>query len=481
MSALRPVAALARKDLRLLLRDPRSVAILAVLPVVLMLLLGITLGRAFGEKPDSKIRITLLVEDEGLPLDARRNFPPKAWSEILIDDLADTANIRVERVASRAEAVRLVESGDRSAVVVLGPEFSRKAQRCSFVGGEFKRDPINPLFRDGVKTDELDVEFLSNPTQPVGSSVIQQVIQVSLLRVVIPWMIGQAFDLIGTEAFMSKMEQKIPALAFAYRVPGFSKLALGKGIRGGISDFFSEYDFNAKTWAGLTESKRTKKAPAGGPSTARPENRTVYADPAQTQYQTLVPGAVVTFAFMLVLSVGWLFVAERRHGTLVRLRLAPVGRASIILGKTIPALIVSVLQGFFLLVCGRVLFGMTWGAEPLLLVPVVIATSLAATGLAMLVGGLARTESQVAIVGTLVVVTLAGLSGSMLPRELLPETVRQLSLFTPHAWALDAYARLLAPGAGAADAARVWQCCGVLAGFAAAFFALTFWRIDLDT
>ena len=94
----------------------------------------------------------------------------------------------------------------------------------------------------------------------------------------------------------------------------------------------------------------------------------------------------------------------------------------------------------------------------------VLATSLAATGLAVLVGGLARTESQVAIVGTLVVVTLAGLSGSMLPRELLPETVRQLSLLTPHAWALDAYARLLAPGAGAVDSGRVWQCCGVLAG-----------------
>jgi len=73
---------------------------------------------------------------------------------------------------------------------------------------KFKAYPINPLYRDGVKTDELDVEFLTSPTQPVGASVITQVLQVSLLRVVIPWMIGQAFDLIGTDKFMSKMEEK---------------------------------------------------------------------------------------------------------------------------------------------------------------------------------------------------------------------------------------------------------------------------------
>ena len=32
------------------------------------------------------------------------------------------------------------------------------------------------------------------------------------------------------------------------------------------------------------------------------------------RYQVLVPSYTVTFAFFLVLTVGWLFVAERRHG-----------------------------------------------------------------------------------------------------------------------------------------------------------------------
>ena len=85
-----PIVTIARKDLRLLLRDPRSAVILLLMPLILMLILGLTLGRAFGEKPDSKIRISIVVEDTGLSDDSKRDFPPKAWSDILIDDLADT-------------------------------------------------------------------------------------------------------------------------------------------------------------------------------------------------------------------------------------------------------------------------------------------------------------------------------------------------------------------------------------------------------
>src|SRR5581483_5718584 len=226
-----PTFIIARKDLRLLLRDPRSAVILVVMPLVLILILGLSIGEAFGRKPDDRIRISVVNEDAGLPPDPHRDFPPKPWSEVVIDDLTDTADIRVERIATREEGQRLVARGDRAAVVIFRPEFSANAQRCSFVGEEFKPNHLNPLYRDGVRTDALGVEIVANPTQPVGSSVIQQVVQVSLLRVVIPWMIGQAFDLIGSDPFMDKMEKYIPELRLAY--PFVSKKKLGGGIKQG--------------------------------------------------------------------------------------------------------------------------------------------------------------------------------------------------------------------------------------------------------
>jgi ABC-type transport system involved in cytochrome c biogenesis permease component len=471
-----PTLTIAGKDLRLLLRDPRSAVILLLMPLLLILVLGLSLGDAFGRKPDDRLRISLVVEDAGLPPDPGRQFPPGTWADILAGDLADTADIRVEFLPDRAAAEALVSRGDRSAVVVLGPQFSELCQRCSFVGPDFKDRPINPLFRDGVRTDALGVEFLNSPTQPVGASVIQQVVQVSLLRIVIPWMIGQAFDQIGSDKFMDKMAEKIPEMNLAFRF--LPKQKMGAGIQRGIGDFFSQYQFRAKTWAGLTKSdaptvragNRTDFAPAGGLGVNR----------GAVRYQTLVPAYTVTFAFFLVLTVGWLFVAERRHGTLVRLRAAPLGRSQLLAGKVLPCFLVSVAQGALLLACGRLMFGMSWGAEPWLLLPVVLATAAAATGLAVLVAGFARTETQVAVYGTLVVLVLAGVSGSMMPRELMPDDVRRLSYVTPHAWALDAYARLLAPDSPAVDAPAVWLACGVLAAFGAGFLLLAWLTARLD-
>lgn len=316
-----PTLTIALKDLRLLLRDPRSAVVLLVMPLLLILVLGLSLGDAFGAKPDDRIRISVVNLDAGLPPE-HGPFPPGKWSDQVLADLTDTADIRVEYIRTEEEALQLVRRGDRSAVVVFGPRFSEFAHRCSFVDEPFKKEPINPLFRDGVQTSSLDVKFVVNPTQPVAASVIQQVVQVTLLRVVIPWMIGQAFDMIGTDPFMERMEKHIPELKLAY--PFVSKKRLGKGIQDGISAFFSKYSFRAKTWAGLTKSE---------PPQPRAENRTAYEagdsgvfglNRGAARYQILVPSYTVTFAFFLVLTVGWLFVAERRHGTLVRLRAGPL-------------------------------------------------------------------------------------------------------------------------------------------------------------
>jgi ABC-2 type transport system permease protein len=186
------------------------------------------------------------------------------------------------------------------------------------------------------------------------------------------------------------------------------------------------------------------------------------------------------FAFFLVLTVGWLFVAERRQGTMKRLCAAPLSRTQILVGKLLPCFALSVFQGFFLLGAGKLVFGMSWGPEPLWLIPLVLCTSLAAMGLALFVAALARTETQVAIYGTLLVLVLAGLSGTMMGgRSLMPEQMQNISRLTPHAWALDAYRQLVAnPGRPNLDI--VMEACAVLAAFGLGFVVLAWWFLRLD-
>jgi ABC-type multidrug transport system permease subunit len=545
-----PILTLAAKDLRLLLRDARSAVILLVTPLLLILVLGLALGEGFGEKPDERLRISVVNLDAGLK--AKQSFPDKPWSEVVIDDLSATPDIRLEIISDPDEAKKLVDRGSRPAVLIFNEDFSDRMNRCSFLTeGKLtkgKLAPINPFDRDGVRLDELGLGLVKDPTQPVTASIIEQVTQVTMLRVLIPWMIGRAFERVGDEAFMKAVAAKLrnepippkvlkeldpvvqklldalmkdpefgvmmlkavgfeDAATIAKRAKEFKEVMsqafanekmmarVGKGIglgelmtpavrdevgprvRDEVQELLSNYDFRAKTWAGLNKDRARQ---------GNPDNRAEYKDTSGSgflnrgavRYQILVPSFTVMFAFFLVLSVGWLFVAERKHGTLLRLRAAPLTRAQILAGKLLPCLAVSLAQGLFLFAAGWLLFGLTWGTRPDLLLLVVVCTSVAAVGLAVLVASIARTETQVAVYGTLLVLVLGGVSGSLMPRDLMPEKMKTASLVTPHAWALDAYSQLL--GNPSPDPAFIAAACGVLLAFGAAFTLIAWWRMDLE-
>jgi ABC-type Na+ efflux pump permease subunit len=475
-----PTWTLARKDLRLLARDTRALVILLAMPLIFILVLGLSLGEGFGQKPDDRLRVSVVNLDKGLP-EYKEKYPGRRWSEVVLDDLAaptgvqsPTSGIRIEIIDSRERAEQLVREGKRAAVLVFKPDFSEKVQQCSFLA-DGDPPPINPFYRDGVDLDGLSVEVLRDPTQDVAASIIEQVAQVTMLRVVMPWMIGKAFDRVGDPAFMESMGKYVPLWAL---VPGAAKKDVGPGVKLAIKNLFRKYDLTAKTWADLTKNAERPKAAPNTVTAFHDESGSGFISRGAARYQVLVPSYTVMFAFFMVLTVGWLFVAERRQGTLLRLRAAPLSRSQIIFGKLIPCLLLSLFQGFFLLGSGRLVFGMSWGAEPLWVVPVVVTTALAATGMAMLVASVARSETQVAIYGTLLVLVLAGVSGCLMPRDLMPEQMKEISRVTPHAWALDAYSQLLVnPNP---SAAVVFTACLVLTGFGVGFLLLAWLLLRLD-
>ncbi|GIW82791.1 MAG: hypothetical protein KatS3mg105_4598 [Gemmatales bacterium] len=473
---------LAKKDLKLLMRDRRALVILLAMPLLFIVVLGFALGELF-ETPDDRLRITIVDLDRG-EFEPAGGFPEKPWSEIVRQDLEQTAGIRVEVLNSYEEANRLVRNGQRAAVLVFGPDFSARVTRCSFLDEvEFQNKRvkgINPLYGNGINLEVLDAQLLRDPTQATAASIIEQVAQVTLLRVVLPWMIGRAFEKIGEVEFIDKLgktvmvptplgEVRLDTLLRTYR----QKQAVGQGVQKALQEQFSKYNLTGKTWEQLTRSTSTVAEPRS--QSSRREIR----------YQVLVPSYTVMFAFFLVLTVGWLFVAERREGTMKRLQAAPLSRGQILAGKMIPCFLLSLVQGVILLGAGKLVFGMSWGPpswpvwqQVSWLLVVVVATSLAAMGLALFVASIARTETQVAIYGTLLVLLLAGISGCLMPRELMPEQMKRISRVTPHAWALDAYQQLLIHPEP--NLLLVVQAIGVLLLFGVAFVVLAWTLLKLE-
>jgi ABC-2 type transport system permease protein len=207
-----------------------------------------------------------------------------------------------------------------------------------------------------------------------------------------------------------------------------------------------------------------------------PEVTTAAVAPANGNpvYRFLVPGFTVMFVFFLINIMARSFIAERELGTLRRLRLAPISPAAVLIGKTLPFYLASVLQTTLLFLSGRLLFQMSWGPEPIYLVPVILCTSAAATSLGLMLAAWVQTDQQVSAYGTSMVLILGGISGCFIPRAWLPDLMKRLSLATPHAWALQAFDAVLTKDS--VDSILVHDYCFVLLGFAATFFLVGWWR-----
>jgi ABC-type Na+ efflux pump permease subunit len=554
---------LTKKELRLLARDRLAAVLLLVMPLLWILVLGIAMGESFGQKPDDRMRISLVDLDEGPCLLEGKS----KWSEVVLADLAETPGIKVELIDTEQEARNLIRDHKRAAVFVFKPDFSRQMNQCSFLV-----DGINPFHREGVYLDKVGAELLKDGKQPGTASIIEQVAQVTLLRVILPWMIGQAFERLSYPAFIQILGQEVnlPVPSrFQLFIGGKPRITLGEmlamaaksaademksknstgavlgspapivvneamaqefngkvggGVQSALAEQFRKYKLTGKTWAKLTRAQESAYVPpqtvaaatalAGTPDSngpfvaaadvvqgatlrdpegAAPEayrNRdgAGFLKRGAQRYQVLVPMGTVLFAFFLVLIVGWVFVGERRQGTLKRLRAAPVTRGQVLLGKLLPSLAVSLFQGIALLVAGRLVWDFKWGPsdwpaweQMAWLGLVVFCTSLAAVGLAMLVASLARTEIQVILFGGVAVVIMALIGGCVLPREMMPENTQFLSLFTPHGWSLDAYRELLASEYQAPpNLTIVAESCAVLAGFGLSFLAMAWAFLRLD-
>jgi ABC-2 type transport system permease protein len=160
------------------------------------------------------------------------------------------------------------------------------------------------------------------------------------------------------------------------------------------------------------------------------------------------------------------------------LRISPISPTSILIGKTLPFMILSLIQTTILMVSGKILFGMSWGPMPWLLLPIMLCTSAAATSLGLMFSTLAKTESQVSSFGNLILLSSAGISGCLVPRAWMPPLSQKISLFTPHAWALDAYSEVLTKDMP--RIAIIGQSCGALLIFSALFFVVGRYRFRRD-
>jgi ABC-type multidrug transport system permease subunit len=209
--------------------------------------------------------------------------------------------------------------------------------------------------------------------------------------------------------------------------------------------------------AALVASRGDSVAPAAlAQERARPRLFTLNVAPAGRAaeppmgFQQAVPGTMVMFTLLVLLTSGAvLLVIERRDGLLRRLASTPLPRSGVVAGKWASRMGLAIVQIGFAMVIGTLLFDVDWGPRPWMVAIVLLGWASLCAGLAIVSGNLARTEGQAIGLGVFAANLLAALGGCWWPIEVTPQWAQSLSLALPTGWTMSALHRLMSFQAGA--------------------------------
>ena len=193
-------------------------------------------------------------------------------------------------------------------------------------------------------------------------------------------------------------------------------------------------------------------------------------------YKAFVPGLLIQLAMFGSMFVGFALIAELRAGVLERMRVTPVSRLALLLGRCLRDIVQLLVQAV-LLVLIAVPFGLDVHVADLALALAMLALigllfSAFSYGVALLV----RSEDALAPLLNSIVIPLLLLSGILLPLSLGPSWLRAIATWNPFSWAVDAARALFAGHPGDPDVWKALVIVGALAVAAATWSAREFAR-----
>jgi len=160
------------------------------------------------------------------------------------------------------------------------------------------------------------------------------------------------------------------------------------------------------------------------------------SNPVVTMYAA---GIAVMFLLFGATGGGGALLEERENQTLDRLLTTGLSMDQLLLGKWFYLTLLGLVQTTLMFTWGQVIFGidLLGHFDGFLIMTLVTAGAAAAFGL--LLATLCRTRGQLNGLSVVVVLTMSALGGSMVPRYVMSQSLRDAGLWTFNAWALDGY------------------------------------------
>lgn len=405
--------ALALKDLKLLVRDKAGFFFTIFFPILYAIFFGLIFAGGGGDGSSSAPSgIPILVVDED-DSDGSAEF---------IRELDESA-LRVERVASRDEAAARVRNGRSSAYLVIPAKFGENSNNL-FYGEtptiEIGVDPARAATSGMIQGLVTEIAFRGMQEMFTNPAVARERIRAAAADV------AGAADMPATQrtilsTFLTALDmflQNVPELVG----PNGGGDGDGDGGDGDGGDGNGASAGWQPMKIAMTDVAR-EKADSSGRIT--PKN----------SFEISFPQAILWGIMGCAAGFGISMVSERVHGTLIRLRMAPISRREILCGKAIACFAATSMIAIVLLTFGAIVFKIRPDSIGLLALAIV-ATSTCFVGVMMLLSVIGKTEAAAGGIGWAILLVFAMIGGGMIPLFVMPPWLISVSNLSPVKWAI---------------------------------------------
>lgn len=398
----RKLLTIALKDVRVLFSDRNLMMLMFVAPIALTAIIAGALGGFYGRSdgsssPIQNIPVAIVNEDAGTiflqPPGAggqavsSTNFGGEI-AKILLPSSGNTqlSKLIAAQEMTREEAIKQVNAGKLSAAIIIPRDFSRS---------------LNPLLNEKIQPTEITI--YRDAGSPINGSVVASV------------------------------------------------------VRGIVNNFATNFiAFFAARDAGVTVTQTDSLVAAINKELenlpVKLSQTTVTGEKVDTQsfnaLQYFAPAMAIFFVMFTASGMASSILEEQVKWTLQRLAISPTPGSTILAGKLGGTYLGSFIQLGILIVAMAIL-GMilgqktgVWGSNPIAVFVVTTVTVLAACGMGIMIGGLARSATQADTLGTLVVTFSGMLGGAFFPLASLGGPLEVISKLTINYWGTNAYTEL---------------------------------------
>lgn len=415
------ISAIVRTSLRALRRDRGAFVLSFILPVAFFSIFAVIFGQARNSTP--RVKVAVVDEDHS------------AASQKLVEGL------------KHEDALEAFTRPKNKGGEAAAPEYTAQSAEAGVKAGDFPAAIIipkgygqHPLAFGPGQEQQPKIQVLHDSSDPIAANVVAGMLQ---------------------KVAMTSMGDVMADQGMQY----FDKFSGGltpqqkKNVDAGMADYRAYLK---------QQQEHPSQASSNNASIVAMDIRDVVGENKKTPMISFYAAGIgVMFLLFTASGAGGAILDESDSGALDRVLSSRVSMTTLLAGKMTYCTLLAFAQLCLMFLWGWAVFHLDLWQHLAGFLVMGICTAFACANFGMILASLSKTRAQQGAIGTLLILTMSAIGGSMFPRFLMPPVMQKAGLFTINGWAIDGFTKVFWYDE---PVLHLWQQASVLAAIGVGFF-----------